>query len=601
MGMAKNYIKEANNFVSTVMEIGMALKSFTIDADNKKEQIDAILLDLGKNLGNFNAKLNNDDPFQKKIIETKTGLLKSLECWRQEVNNFTRSYDFMRENEKNMLVMVFGAVKTGKSSLGNFLGGKEFLETKEDNFYKKVYKDSHLRPQFKIEEEGRENNLEGGWFREDTIDATGAIQHFNLGGMKWIDSPGTGAVRKDGDKFAMEPLVAKYLDDVDFGVFLMASDNPGLIKDFAYIRDMHKKNKPIMVVITRSDTSDFLVTSDGKLARDSEGNFIDIDVPKTAETRKMQEDYIKSQALEYGINNIDVMSISVKLARVAMKNGDETLYLKSNMNKFYSKLIDCIGKNAVKLKIKNPQDRINNLVSGIVSGMDMEKVGVKFQGIESKIRELNRLKKDFIEKQSGIKELEKSIVRQVKLDVEHEVSIIFKDFKEEFKKNGFVDVKSFSNNINNLVKEKARITLNNEINKIIKGFESEFLKLEFNENYQVDIKQEYSTLEKKLEYLEYVKREPDGFFETIFSWFGRDYYREKRYNKVIVEKIPMGDNISEERDKILEKLEPALQRFISKELNRLSTSYYLKQITMLEDMIKDLTKVKDEILSLRVG
>ncbi len=599
--MGKFYINAANNFVKTVIEIGNDLKTFTIDADNKKEQIDSILQNLVNRLGEFKTELNNEDPFQNKILETKKGMLQSLEYWRREVNKFTRSYEFMRENEKNMLVMVFGAVKTGKSSLGNFLGGKEFLEAKEDNHYKDVYKNPEQRPQFKIEEEGRENNLEGGWFREDSIDATGAIQHFTLGGMKWIDSPGTGAVKKAGDKFAMEPLVAKYLDDVDFGVFLMASDNPGLLKDFAYMRDMYKKNKPIMVVITRSDTSDFLVTSDGKLARDSEGNFIDVDVPKTAENRKLQEDYIKSQAAEYGIDNLDVMSISVKIARIAIENGDEEQYIGSNMDKFYSKLLDCIGKDTTKLKIKNPQDRINNLVSGIVSGMDVEKVGVKFQGIDSKIEELNELKKDFIKKQTEIEDLKKSIVNKVKIEVSNEVHGLFEKLKVDFDRDGEVDVKPFSSKINNLVKNKATVILNKKINEIINGFESKFLKLEFNENYQLDIHPEYATFEKKLEYVEYVRRDPDGVVETVLSWFGRDYYKEKRSTKIVVEKIPVGNNISKERDKILENLESTLNDFIGKELKQLSSSYYSKQITMLDNMIKDLTEAKNEILSLRVG
>ncbi len=57
----------------------------------------------------------------------------------------------MHEHEKYLVVMVFGAVKSGKSTLGNFLAGREWLKAPFDNVYK------HIPPtEFKTQEQARE-------------------------------------------------------------------------------------------------------------------------------------------------------------------------------------------------------------------------------------------------------------------------------------------------------------------------------------------------------------------------------------------------------------------------------------------------------------
>lgn len=596
--MGKQFMKQAECFVDTALEIGDKLKSFTLDADSKKEKIDSAMQKLVQKVGATHSDLEKGDPFEDKIITTREGLLHSLKEWRSEVENFTKSYNFMRENEKNMLVMVFGAVKAGKSSLGNFLAGKKFIELEDENVYKRIFDNPKLRPQFKIEEEGREGNLEGGWFREGFIDTTGAIQYFTLGGMKWLDSPGTGAVRKVGDTLEMEPLVAKYLNDIDFGVFLMSSEQPGLTNDFLYIQEMYLKKKPIMVVITKSDNTVLKKTNSG-IAKDAQGRPIKVSVPKDLETRKKQEDYIRKQAKEYGVNDLDVLSVSVKLAKDALETNDEKMFSASNMDKFYARLSECIGENAAELKMNTPRYRINNLIDGIIDGVDTQKAGVRFKGLHQKISELNSLKREFEEKQSEIKELEKRIVGTVKRNVENDLTVRFEKIKQEFNNSKAVNLNNFGKEVKNLVNEESIKALNDEINKIIIGFDCGFIS--FNEDYNVDIKEKFTEHKKELKYVNYVRREPDGIFETVCSWFGKEYYSEKRQTKTVIEKIKTGDNVFDEYNKLVQQLDNSIQLFIHKELEHLSTSYYAKQIAMLNDLVDDLTIVKNEIISLKVG
>ena len=133
--------------------------------------------------------------------------------------------------------MVFGAVKAGKSTLGNFFAGKKFLNALFDNRYKKISK-----PVFETEERGRdtgdvEKDSHGDtWFQEGVIDTTGAIQYFTLSGLRWVDSPGTGAVGKAGDTKNMTALVEEYLSYTDMCIFLMNSSEPGLQDDMRYMQ-----------------------------------------------------------------------------------------------------------------------------------------------------------------------------------------------------------------------------------------------------------------------------------------------------------------------------------------------------------------------------
>ena len=56
----------------------------------------------------------------------------------------------MSKHEKYLVVMVFGAVKSGKSSLGNLFAGNAFRKAAFDNAYK-----HHATPVFETEEKGR--------------------------------------------------------------------------------------------------------------------------------------------------------------------------------------------------------------------------------------------------------------------------------------------------------------------------------------------------------------------------------------------------------------------------------------------------------------
>ncbi len=145
-------------------------------------------------------------------------------------------------------------------------------------------------PIFAMQEKGRnigdvEKDVAGDiWFSEGVTDTTGAIQYYTLSGLRWMDSPGTGALAKDGDTRNMEEMVNEYIPYTDLCIFLMNSSEPGLQADMKYIEKLSRKGQEAIVVITKSDFNEE--------DEDDDGNLVSNWRAKSPENRKLQEDDI---------------------------------------------------------------------------------------------------------------------------------------------------------------------------------------------------------------------------------------------------------------------------------------------------------------------
>ena len=269
------------------------LTKFSQTLDNRSDKIPILLKNFKTAvLQSTNNENNpNSNAVEREIQKSLENFRNIIETWNEEIEKDRKGKQFIKKNEKYLVVMVFGAVKAGKSSLGNFFAGKNFFNAPFDNHYKEIPK-----PIFETEEKGRdtgdiEKDSKGDtWFQEGIIDTTGAIQYFTLSGLRWIDSPGTGAVGKAGDTKDMTKLVEEYLKYTDMCIFLMNSSEPGLQDDMKYMMQLDKDDQESLIVITKSDEYDE--------DEDDEGEPIGILVPKPPEKRKLQEDDICKRVVE---------------------------------------------------------------------------------------------------------------------------------------------------------------------------------------------------------------------------------------------------------------------------------------------------------------
>lgn len=114
------------------------------------------------------------------------------------------------------MVMIFGPVKAGKSTLGNFFAGDTYRKANFESKFKQYQK-----PSIEIEELARvvnqQNNNES--FGVGILDTTGNMQYFTLLGLRWMDTPGLGALGKDSDKRNMDEMVNEYISYADMCIF----------------------------------------------------------------------------------------------------------------------------------------------------------------------------------------------------------------------------------------------------------------------------------------------------------------------------------------------------------------------------------------------
>jgi len=204
--------KKADDFVKTLDKAKTELVKFEQVLNQKDNEISSeitkfssICADLSKKFEKCGKDLSCVDKALNDVIE---GIANSVKTWQEAFESSKRGKKFMHDHQKFLATMVFGAVKAGKSTLGNFLAGREWLNAPFDNVYK------HLPvTQFDRQEQARssggmtEPDSEGRrWFCEGVTDTTGDIQYFSLSGLRWFDSTGTGSLGTTDDFKKIEEM-----------------------------------------------------------------------------------------------------------------------------------------------------------------------------------------------------------------------------------------------------------------------------------------------------------------------------------------------------------------------------------------------------------
>lgn len=355
------------------------LDGFSQEIDERRDEINKILLSIPTKSNEFSkvVKPKKESNLVDEAVESiLTEINTSIDSWNNDLTSQLKGTEFMKKHEKYLVVMVFGAVKAGKSSLGNFFAGKYFSNSNVETEYN--HRD---KSQFISEESGRETGgltkeLNGDtWFTEGVTDTTGAIQYFTLSGLRWMDSPGTGAVKKDGDSKDMEQMVNDYIPFVDLCIFLMNSSEPGLQEDMKYMEKLSREGQESLVVITRSDVVEEDI--------DENDEIIKILRPKEPERRKLQEDDIVTRLAEQypdlDSEKFRAMSVSTMLARHAIEEEDESKFKDSNLDKLMNLLADKASTQTTDLKIARPKRNMNSFIERLITG---DNIDHKFEGLE---------------------------------------------------------------------------------------------------------------------------------------------------------------------------------------------------------------------------
>lgn len=275
-----------------------------------------------------------------------------LASWQKKVASYDAGLGLRKRVGDSLLVFVYGKVKAGKSSLGNFIATGR---ARPDEVWMAQVGELLHMPEFFQEErndafaENIDHERQG--FKVGEMETTSVIQGFCVPGMTWVDSPGLHSI--NGDNGA---LANKYVESADLIIYPMNSAQPGRRTDLSELQELLKSGKRILVLITRSDAIEEDVNEAGEL--------IQTRVMKPEQNRRAQEAHVQGEldrlCSELSLDDIDtqVLSISVEYAET---HGNSTEAMReSGMQALLDKLQGLLQSEGIELKKQVPMNNLQD-------------------------------------------------------------------------------------------------------------------------------------------------------------------------------------------------------------------------------------------------
>lgn len=579
---------DINEFLRKTEIAKEKLSNASKSINEKDENIDKYIKDIDL----FVSKQKNvksDNKLSNEANNNISKVLENISVWGEEISKLKKNKKFINNYEKEVIVLVFGKVNSGKSSLGNFIKGdfiKKYLDTDYSKFGEipvTIEDKGYLKTSNKLEELANEANQ----FGENSTEATSTIQSFRIGGLAWIDTPGIGSITKENEALAKE-----YVNDADLVIYLTSSDSPGTSQDFNELINLENRDKPILLVISKSDKKDYLKDENGKLVIQN-GKTVKVPISKTIENKMQQEEYLREMIVENNLEKIlkysDIISTSTQVAKYSIENERYDRFESSNLGLLYKKLGEILSEKSVELKVSNPKSRINALIDEIILGKEDELIGVN-QTIEF----LKENKNSINSSKNNILELKNKILNKFRRDIDSEINNFIND-----KVNLLNDKKEItSDEISNFVTDIANKIYNEELSKAICEILEDFdenLNKSLDINVNASISKRYESVEYTETIVRRVSRDPRGL-ERIPHFFGKEYYTKKIDKVTKSQQIDMGDNSYEVKQEIIRNVENSIKKAIDIDLKNISDSYFFILENGIDNIINELVKFKDKLL-----
>ena len=298
-------------------------------------------------LSDARNSLPDSNPLKHQVLGFVDLMEKTQAEWDKKVAGRKKGVEFRQGFEDSLLVFVNGKVKSGKSSLGNFMA---WGHTDPDEELKRQVP-AGLVPRYFSH---KQTNVDGydteneaqrhREFRVGAIEATSSIQGFKLPGLTWVDSPGLHSVKTEDENLARD-----YIEHADLIVYTMRSDSPGRQSDLAEVKLLLGKEKKVLLLLTGSDDVDEDWSDEAEC-------LVSTVVMKDAQRREMQRAYVR-QALEESCGaentaNIEIVSFSARYAQ--LNAGDSAAFSESGMELLCETLHRIAQSDGVRIKQRTP-------------------------------------------------------------------------------------------------------------------------------------------------------------------------------------------------------------------------------------------------------
>lgn len=478
---------EINNF-------NQALNKLKLSTENIKEERE----NLEKNVSYFSEKMKSlkiDEKIRAKnqaIFNLLQNYLSSFQeiclLWEEDFKAKLKEEKFQDDLKNKFIVIIYGKVKAGKSSLGNFIA--------------KNISDENIEF-FKYDEAGKDvqkiRKLEDQSFAVDNLECTSSIQGFQSSSLAWIDTPGLFSMTDENGK-----LARAYIEAADFIIFPLSSEAPQEDKNIKAIKELvEEANKKVTVLITKSDFAeeDECECGSEEGCKLCKNGIIKIVKNKDKKRRKEQEAGVMQELKNIKDKIVgDIFSLSTFTASQALEKGDEELYKESNMDKLYSMFSDVIENKASKFKAQAPRENLEAFKNKLLYAEE--------NSLKSIENSFVTLQNDLEKEKSKMTSYEEESLYFVRTCLESNLSA-------ETLKINKSNSKEILQKLSEKISTEVKKNISENLSKVFSSFEKSF------ENFQNELSQNFEIKDKTKE-ISYTTRNRStwgAFVETVSFGF----------------------------------------------------------------------------------
>jgi len=353
-------------FSSLASEFAKADKEVKKYEENLSKRVEAFKSATAKPV---DLTLKEDMPITSIFLGIQQAFADYCVSWASEMAQTGRNLSFREKLNDSMLVYVYGKVKSGKSSLGNFVAyGKhdpspeEIAKRSPVEFDVEAVQDNENAAERQKIEQQRKSTREEHRFLVDFMEATACIQFFRKPGLTWIDSPGIHSLTT-----ANGELAKKYLGSADLVVYTTTGHSAMQEADRKELLEIVRSKKPYIVVITRCDEWDEDIDASGnevttlKMLTDKERNEIK-EWSVTSLDKELQDNGLSHSNDEMARNTITVS------CKYAEEHAEDDGWINSGIPYLFQKLRDIAKSDGVQMKLDVPINAMLHHIGTMQSG-----------------------------------------------------------------------------------------------------------------------------------------------------------------------------------------------------------------------------------------
>ena len=197
MNHAGKPVCSRDTLLDTLFQLRNEFDKAKADVQQREARLQAALQQLRASLSvtvsQSAGSLADSNPLHLAALEMDHKIAARLVEWQHRVEKHERNTEFRQDFGDSLLVFVYGKVKAGKSSLGNYVA---YGSSDPDQQTVEAARNKGQAPDFFLKasttdnpEQGEARLKQAGKFAVGVVETTSAIQGFRLPGLTWVNWP----------------------------------------------------------------------------------------------------------------------------------------------------------------------------------------------------------------------------------------------------------------------------------------------------------------------------------------------------------------------------------------------------------------------------